>query len=64
MSHVLDLAQWEFYVLPRQVVVDRAGTGMPPVWVQEQIGGPMPYDELAAAVTRAAATGGGVGGGR
>lgn len=61
---VLDVAQWEFYVLPRHVIVERAGAGMSLAWVQEQTGGPTPYAELAAAVTTAAAAGGGVGGGR
>lgn len=63
---VLDAAQWEFFVLPRHVVVERAGAGMSLAWVQEQIGGPTPYAELAPAVTAAAAAaaGGGVGGRR
>lgn len=55
---VLDVAQWEFYVLPRHVIVERAGAGMPLAWVQEQAGGQTPYTALADAVAAAAAGGG------
>jgi len=51
---VLDVVQWAFYVLPRQVVVDRDGAGMSLAWVQAQSGGPTPYGELAAAIRSAA----------
>ncbi|WP_277209203.1 hypothetical protein [Isoptericola croceus] len=50
----LDLSQWEFYVLPRQVVADRDGRSMSLTWLQEHAG-PTPYGELAGAVDEAAA---------
>jgi len=52
---VLDVGQWEFYVLPRQVVVDRAGAAMSLAWVREQTGGPTRYVELSHAIGVAAA---------
>ncbi|MFV2145605.1 hypothetical protein [Isoptericola sp. G70] len=50
----LDVAQWEFYVLARHVVVERAGREMSRAWLQEATGGPTPYAELAQAVNAAA----------
>lgn len=52
---VLDVAQWEFYVLPRRVVVERAGAAISLEWVSEQTGGPTAYAELNRAIKEAVA---------
>jgi hypothetical protein len=44
---VLDLGQWEFYVLPRHVVAERDGRPMPLAWVRETAGGSTSYGNLA-----------------
>lgn len=52
---VLGVAQWEFYVLPRRVVVERAGAAMSLAWVREQTGGPTAYADLGRAIKDATA---------
>lgn len=47
---VLDAQQWDFFVLPRQIVAERNGQSISLAWLVEHAKGPIEIGNLAAAI--------------
>lgn len=52
--NVLDISQWEFWVVSASIIRQRAGTTVGISWVRQHATGPLPYGGLATAIHAAA----------